>query len=112
MWQIAARDEPAAKMRRATVAARARARFRAQVRSGYAMTVHQTDLRPAGERPGDGPALAAGGRAAGLRVLGLAWRQTLRDLRSGELRLLVVAVMLAALAVSVIGRPRVGFVDE
>lgn len=86
----------------ATVAARARARFRAQVRSGYAMTVHQTDLRPAGERPGDGPALAAGGRAAGLRVLGLAWRQTLRDLRSGELRLLVVAVMLAVTALSAV----------
>lgn len=67
------------------------------------MTVHQTDLRPpAGERPGEGRALAAGGRAAGLRVLGLAWRQTLRDLRSGELRLLVVAVMLAVTALSAV----------
>ncbi|HWP19285.1 MAG TPA: FtsX-like permease family protein [Burkholderiaceae bacterium] len=35
-------------------------------------------------------------------VLTLAWRQTLRDLRSGELRLLVVAVMLAVAALSAV----------
>lgn len=35
-------------------------------------------------------------------VWALAWRQTLRDLRSGELRLLVVAVMLAVAALSAV----------
>lgn len=34
---------------------------------------------------------------------GLAWRQTLRDFRAGELRLLVVAVMLAVAALSAVG---------
>ena len=33
----------------------------------------------------------------------LAWRQTLRDFRAGELRLLVVAVMLAVAALSAVG---------
>jgi putative ABC transport system permease protein len=36
-------------------------------------------------------------------VFALAWRQTLRDLRAGELRLLVVAVMLAVAALSAVG---------
>jgi putative ABC transport system permease protein len=33
----------------------------------------------------------------------LAWRQTLRDLRAGELRLLAVAVMLAVAALTAVG---------
>lgn len=36
-------------------------------------------------------------------VWGLAWRQMLRDFRAGELRLLVVAVMLAVAALSAVG---------
>ena len=33
----------------------------------------------------------------------MAWRQTLRDLRAGELRLLAVAVMLAVAALTAVG---------
>jgi putative ABC transport system permease protein len=36
-------------------------------------------------------------------VVLLAWRQTLRDLRAGELRLLAVAVMLAVAALTAVG---------
>ncbi|WP_240668542.1 ABC transporter permease [Piscinibacter defluvii] len=36
-------------------------------------------------------------------LLQLAWRQTLRDLRAGELRLLIVAVMLAVAALTAVG---------
>ncbi len=36
-------------------------------------------------------------------VLALAWKQTLRDFRAGELRLLVVAVMLAVAALTAVG---------
>ncbi len=45
----------------------------------------------------------AAARAGGASSLGLAWRQMLRDLRAGELRLLVVAVMLAVAALSAVG---------
>lgn len=37
------------------------------------------------------------------QILALAWRQTVRDFRSGELRLLVVAVMLAVAALTAVG---------
>ena len=37
------------------------------------------------------------------RLIALAWRQTLRDFRAGELRLLVVAVMLAVAALTAVG---------
>ena len=39
----------------------------------------------------------------GVSVWGLAWRQMLRDFRAGELRLLVVAVMLAVAALTAVG---------
>ena len=36
-------------------------------------------------------------------IASLAWRQTLRDFRAGELRLLAVAVMLAVAALTAVG---------
>ncbi len=36
-------------------------------------------------------------------TVALAWRQTLRDFRAGELRLLALAVMLAVAALSAVG---------
>jgi putative ABC transport system permease protein len=36
-------------------------------------------------------------------IAALAWRQTLRDFRAGELRLLAVAVMLAVAALTAVG---------
>jgi putative ABC transport system permease protein len=42
-------------------------------------------------------------RVAGPSVWGLAWRQMARDFRAGELRLLVVAVMLAVAALTAVG---------
>ena len=48
----------------------------------------------------DVPARSA---AAHPSAWGLAWRQTVRDLRAGELRLLVVAVMLAVAALAAVG---------
>ena len=45
----------------------------------------------------------AASRSPGASSFGLAWRQTLRDLRAGELRLLVVAVMLAVAALTAVG---------
>ena len=53
-----------------------------------------------------GPLPGAGARAqpgAGPSVWGLAWRQLARDFRAGELRLLVVAVMLAVAALTAVG---------
>ena len=52
------------------------------------------------------PLPGAGARAetgAGPSVWGLAWRQLARDFRAGELRLLVVAVMLAVAALTAVG---------
>ncbi len=51
------------------------------------------------------PAASAGRPVAGRppSSLALAWRQTLRDFRAGELRLLAVAVMLAVAALSAVG---------
>jgi putative ABC transport system permease protein len=48
-------------------------------------------------------ALAGLPQRAGASVWALAWRQMLRDFRAGELRLLVVAVMLAVAALTAVG---------
>ena len=48
----------------------------------------RTELRPALRPPS---------------IRALAWRQTLRDFRAGELRLLAVAVMLAVAALTAVG---------
>jgi predicted lysophospholipase L1 biosynthesis ABC-type transport system permease subunit len=41
--------------------------------------------------------------ALNISVAGLAWRQGWRDFRAGELRLLMVAVMLAVAALTAVG---------
>ena len=41
--------------------------------------------------------------ALNISVVGLAWRQGWRDFRAGELRLLMVAVMLAVAALTAVG---------
>lgn len=49
------------------------------------------------------PRPAAAGRPLSPSIVKLAWRQTWRDLRAGELRLLVVAVLLAVAALTAVG---------
>ena len=38
-----------------------------------------------------------------MKLLHLAWRQTLRDLAAGEIRLMLMAIMLAVMAVTAVG---------
>ena len=38
-----------------------------------------------------------------MKLLKLAWRQTLRDLAAGEIRLMLMALMLAVMAVTAVG---------
>ena len=60
----------------------------------------------AASTPVQNPPSASAGRPVAGRPpssLALAWRQTLRDFRAGELRLLAVAVMLAVAALSAVG---------
>lgn len=60
------------------------------------MTAASSPADAAGTRP-------AGHRPAGATTVELAWRQLVRDFRAGELRLLVVAVMLAVAALTAVG---------
>ena len=58
------------------------------------------------DRPANAGASTSASAAAALTpptLLALAWRQTLRDLRAGELRLLAVAVILAVAALTAVG---------
>ena len=61
--------------------------------------------KPAPPEPGalDAPAVPGLPSATGPSVWALAWRQLGRDFRAGELRLLVVAVMLAVAALTAVG---------
>ena len=63
-------------------------------------SVIKADPPVLGPLPG---AAARAGTGAGPSVWGLAWRQLARDFRAGELRLLVVAVMLAVAALTAVG---------